>query len=426
MRLKDDEKAMLEGGEGKARQKAMELLVRYGEALGAECLIDTNNVCGANVFTNRQSRLAHPDYKNQDAVFSEFSLDSEEELEIPSVRAFSCQLIGPMDRDNWQLQGLSQEEHDSILESESYSARHGIHLMSTCTPYQVGNVPVKGEHCAWMESSAVVYINSVLGARTNVEGRESSAAAMMTGKIPYWGYHLDENRLATHVVHVECEVVSTMDWGLLGYYIGQVVDDRVPVIRGIGHTPDLVKLKHFGAAAASSGGVEMYHIPGITPEASSAEEALGGRRPIAEFSYGTKERRMVYEALNSTASDPQVDLVMIGCPHASIEQIREVCTLLEDTHVHENCHLWVFTPDPIRRLAERNGYAAILRGAGAVLMSDTCPAIGRFLPKGTKVVATDSAKQVHYLPAIMGVQGWFGSVQECVQAAITRKWSGGI
>ena len=202
------------------------------------------------------------------------------------MKAQSYQLIGPMDTKHWQVQGLSPEAHDAIEESESYSAAHGVHLMNTCTPYQVGNVPVKGEHCAWMESSAVVYVNSVLGARTNVEGRESTGAAMLTGKIPYWGFHLEENRFGTHLVQVREPVVSSMEWGLLGYYVGEVVQEGIPVLDGISETPNLVKLKHFGAAAASSGGVEMYHIPGTTVEARTLEEAFGPRTPCRRSSMG--------------------------------------------------------------------------------------------------------------------------------------------
>ena len=104
--------------------------------------------------------------------------------------------------------------------------------MATCTPYQVGNVPVRGEHCAWMESSAVVYCNSVLGARTNTEGTESTGAASITGKIPYWGYHLPENRFGTHLVEVEVPVEDMMDWGLLGYYVGEIIQDEIPVLVG--------------------------------------------------------------------------------------------------------------------------------------------------------------------------------------------------
>jgi predicted aconitase len=431
MKLADDEQAMLDGAQGEAVQAAMDLLVRYGEVLGAERLVDTDNVCGANLFGSRHLSvcgLTGPDagFSPNDRGFSEHSLDAPRPLAIPPVRAQSYQLIGPMDTENWEVQGLAPEERDRILESERYSAEHGIHLMNTCTPYQVGNVPVKGEHCAWMESSAVVYVNSVLGARTNVEGRESTGAAMLTGKIPYWGFHLPENRYGSDLVEVTVPVESNRDWGLLGYWVGEQVQERIPVLDGIGITPDLVRLKHFGAAAASSGGVEMYHVPGVTAEARTVEEALAGRRPAATFRYGEPERREAYEQLNGTASDTGVDLVMIGCPHATLGQIRDVVRLLEGRRVHPDSALWVFTPRALRRVAEQNGYAQALADAGALLMSDTCPAIGQFLPPGTRVIATDSAKQAHYLPAIMKVQGWFGSLAECVDAAVTGTWKGAL
>jgi predicted aconitase len=431
MRLADDEQAMLDGAQGDAVQAAMDLLVRYGEVLGAERLVDTDNVCGANLFGSRHLSvcgLAGPDagFSPNDAGFSEHSLDAAQPLPIPPVRAQSYQLIGPMDTQKWEVQGLAPEEHEKILESERYSAEHGIHLMNTCTPYQVGNVPVKGEHCAWMESSAVVYVNSVLGARTNVEGRESAGAAMLTGKIPYWGYHLPENRFGSDLVDVTVPVESNRDWGLLGYWIGEQVQEGVPVLDGIATTPDLVRLKHFGAAAASSGGVEMYHVPGVTAEARTVEEAFGGRRPAAGLRYGEQERRAAYEHLNSVGADTDVDLVMIGCPHATLGQIRDVVRMLEGRRVHPESALWVFTPRALRQVAEQNGYARALEDAGALLMSDTCPAIGQFLPSGTRVIATDSAKQGHYLPAIMKVQGWFGTLAECVDAAVTGTWRGAL
>ena len=428
MKLADDEQRMLQGEEGPAVQAAMDLLVRYGEVLGAERLVATDNVCGANIFGPRQQALAGgaTGDAGHDAVFAEFSLDSPGGFEIPPVRAHSCQLIGPMDTVEWRTQGVGEETRDLIAGSESYSGRHGIHLMNTCTPYQVGNVPVRGEHCAWMESSAVVYINSVLGAMTNTEGRESAAAAMLTGKIPDWGYHLAPNRFATVLVEVTAEISTVMDWGLLGYYIGGQVGEEVPVLDGVAGTPGLVALKHFGAAAASSGGVELYHIPGTTAEARTVAEALGGRPPARVLRYGPAEQQETLEQLNCTASDTGVDLVMIGCPHATLDQIRDVCDLLGDRKVAGGTQLWVFTPRGIRLLAEQSGYGDRLRAAGGVLMSDTCPAIGRFVPDGTRVVVTDSAKQAHYLPAIMGIQGWFGSTADCVEAAVTGTWRGAL
>ncbi|MED4601615.1 aconitase X catalytic domain-containing protein [Paenibacillus validus] len=425
MRLTDEEKFMLDGREGPAVQKSMDLLVRYGEALGAEKLIHTNNVSTAVT-------IAGPlmsNYARQhgfDAAFSEFNLDSQEPVEIPMVKTHSCQLISGMDTEYWEALGAPSEQVKLTKENEAYNAGLGIQLMSTCTPYQIGNVPVKGEHCAWMESSAVVYINSILGARTNCEGRESTAAAMFTGRIPYWGYHIDENRLGTDLVEVEWEVESMTDWGLLGYYVGEVIGDRVPVLKGIRHVPNSYRVKHFGAAAASSGGVEMYHIPGITAEARTIEEAFGTNKPQFSFKFGKAERQQMYDNLNVSAKDTNVDFIMLGCPHASIEQIWEICKLLKGKRINSGTKLWIFTPRALRQLADKNGYTQIITDAGGLLMSDTCPAISQMLPPGTKVVATDSAKQAHYLPAITGVQTWFGSLEDCIHAAVTGKWSGGL
>ena len=429
MNLTDTEKMMLEGREGIAVQKAMELLVRYGDALGAERLVDTNNVCGA-VTAPTPEKMEMVKIKGFEhalqAGFSEMNLDSDVVIEVPRVKVYTCQLIQRFGPDTAGLHDGSRELLDLQEDSDKFFGARGVHIMATCTPYQVGNVPVKGEHCAWMESSAVVYCNSVLGARTNTEGRESTGAASLTGKIPYWGYHLTENRFGTHLVEVEIPTDSMMDWGLLGYYVGEIIQDDIPVLRGLLSQPDLAKLKHFGAAAASSGGVEMYHIPGVTPEAPSADSAFRHREPVHTLRYGKKERRTAYENLNASAKDRNVDFVMLGCPHDSIEQVWQAARLLAGNRLHPATELWIHTPRALRELADRSGYTKIVEEAGGHILSDSCPAISRLMPKGTKVVATDSAKQAHYLPAITGVQTWFGSLEDCIQAAVTGKWSAGL
>jgi predicted aconitase len=431
MRLTDDEKAMLDGRAGKARQKAMELLVRYAEALGVDRFVDTTNVAGVpgqvNPFLQGHYREAlggadaHVGY---DVVFSLFDLDSDEIVDVPRVGTHSCHLQGGYDPDNWELLGARPEAAKLSRDSEAGAVERGVKILKTCTPYLAGNVPRQGEHCAWMESSAVVYCNSVLGARTNTEGRESTSAAMLTGKIPYFGFHLDEHRRGTHHIVVDVDVDSVMDWGMLGYFVGEVVQERIPVLTGRMSRPDLVRYKHFGAAAASSGGVEMYHLVGITPEAHTREAAFDGNTPVQTFRYGPAERRRTYETLNANASDPDVDYVMLGCPHASLEQIQEACRLLDGHRISENCRLWIFTSRAVRRQAEDAGYARIIRDAGGVLLTDTCSAIGQALPPGTKVAALDSAKQVHYLPAMMAIQAWFGSTADCIGAALTGRWNG--
>lgn len=424
MRLRDDEKAMLAGDQGPAVQKAMDLLVRYGEALDAQCLVDTRNVAGTIGATTPFLRQYAEREGGMDAVFSEFNLDSVEVVRIPKVKVFSSHLQQGIDPRHAERQGISPDVVRIYETGQAYSSGLGVQPLNTCTPYQVGNVPVKGEHCAWMESSAVIYINSVLGARTNAEGRESTGAAMLTGKIPYWGLHLDENRRGTHLIQLDIDVSTTADWGLLGYWVGEQVQDCIPVIEGVSHQPNLARLKHFGAAAASSGGVEMYHLVGVTPEARTREQAFGATRPSATWRFGEAERRWAYEQVNVTARDAQVDFVMLGCPHYSLEQIWEVCQLLEGQRLSANTELWIFTAASIKQLADVAGYTRIIEQAGGHVMTDTCSAIGKVLPKGTRVAAVDSAKQAHYLPAIMGIQAWFGTTGECIQAAIDGRWKG--
>jgi hypothetical protein len=272
----------------------------------------------------------------------------------------------------------------------------------------------------------------VLGARTNTEGRESTSAAMLTCRIPNWGYHLDEPRLASMGVQLDIPIESVEDWGLLGYWMGDWVQDRVAVIDGLGKVskvPNLPRLKHFGAAASSSGGVELFHLVGVTPEAQTLEQATGGRKLQDLRRYGKRERAETYERINSTApsaeANAQVDYVMLGCPHYTIEQIWEATQLIEGRKVHPKSALWIFTPWAIKALADRNGYTQIIEAAGGKIMTDSCSAMSRAVPPGTRVVALDSMKQAHYLPAILGVQAWFGTTAQCVDAACTGRWSAG-
>src|SRR5262249_54719365 len=161
------ERAMLDGREGKAKQKAMELLVRYGEALDAERFVDTTNVTGvpgqSSVFLEKYYKHARGDAaSNRDAIYSLFDLDSDEIVDVPQVATPSCHLQGGVDPENWQMLGASPDAAALARVSETRSVERGVKILKTCTPYLVGNVPRLGEHCAWMESSAVIYCNSVL------------------------------------------------------------------------------------------------------------------------------------------------------------------------------------------------------------------------------------------------------------------------
>ncbi len=184
MFLADDEKAMLDGASGVATQKAMELLVRYATALGAERFVDTKNITGvpgsSTLFLQKYFE-EHAGDGSFEAVFSLYDLDAADVMPVPKAGENCCHLQGGMDLAHWSDLGMSREAMQHQREDEAELARHGVRIMKTCTPYLAGNLPAKGEHCAWMESSAVVYCNSVIGARTNTEGRESTSAAMLTG-----------------------------------------------------------------------------------------------------------------------------------------------------------------------------------------------------------------------------------------------------
>ncbi|WP_037568724.1 aconitase X [Phaeacidiphilus oryzae] len=428
LHLTDEEKAMRDGAEGPAVAAAMDLLVRYGEALGAERLCETRNVAGTTTQPSpAKARLVAEGGWNK--AFSVISLDSDEVVDVPEMRVPTCQLQHGFGPDSVGVAPYPREFVELQTDAEAFYGRRGVNILATCTPYQVGNLPVRGEHVAWMESSAVIYANSVLGARTNCEGGASTGAASLTGRIPCWGNHLTEHRYGTHLVQVDGPVRDFMDWGLLGYHVGDLVQEGRPVVVGEFAHPDLVDLKHFGAAAASSGGVELYHLPGITPEAPDTEAAFGpggGRRLPEALHFGAAERRAAYETLNDQGRSTDVDFVLLGCPHASVDQIRAAARALEGRRLNSGTQLWIMAPRALKEVADRSGYTAVIEAAGGRILADSCPAMSRTAPPGTRVFATDSAKQAHYLPAILGIEAWFGSLQDCVDAAVTGRWKGDL
>ena len=423
MILTDTEKAMADGADGPAVAAAMDLLQRYGAALDAERLCEVRNVAGTTTQPSpAKARLVADG--GWDKAFAVINLDSEEDLEIPPMAVPTCQLQQGFGPDSVGTVPYPAEFVALQSDAEAFYGRRGVSILATCTPYQVGNLPVRGEHCAWMESSAVVYANAVLGARTNCEGTASTGAASLTGRIPCWGNHHVAHRRGTHLVLVDTPVASFLDWGLLGYFAGEVVQEGRPVITGSHALPDLTDLKHFGAAAASSGGVEMYHLPGVTPEAPTLDAAFGGAAGPEPVVYGPADRAAVYQRLNDQGTTADVDFVLLGCPHASLEQIRDAATALDGRRLHDGTELWIMAPRALAAVAERSGYTAVIEEAGGKVLTDSCPAMSRAAPPGTRVFATDSAKQAHYLPAILGIEAWFGTTADCVDAAVTGRWRG--
>lgn len=422
MNLTDYERRMLDGEFGAARQKAIEFIVEYGTALNAPCLIPVSSVAGGLEYS-AFTRDFYEKY-GMDALFSEFNLNSSEELEIPVVSVPTATTISLTDVTQSEAIGVDRGIHDFCVAGEEYSKAKGMQCLSTCVPYQSLLIPTFGEHLAWMESSAVVAANSIFGARTNTESIESSGASSLSGRTPYWGLHCLENRYATHEFQINYEIEHDRDWGLLGYLIGEIAQENIPVVTGLKHRPTFDELKHFGAASAASGGVEIYHMPGFTPEAHTLGMALGENEPQETIHISKKDIESTYMRLNSQGESSDIDYIVLGCPHYSLNQIKELVRLLNGRAISASLEMWVYVPYTTKSMCDRQGYSQELKKAGVRLLADTCAVVGNLAPTNARKAATNSAKMAHYLPSVVDVQCFFGATEDCVEAAISGKWEG--
>ncbi len=396
MELTAAQQAMLEGEQGRAVCKAMEILVALGTIYGARRMVPVRSV-----------QIAGVSYEN----LGEAGLQFLDEMALGGGRTRVLTTLNPagMDVENWQALGISAEfarQQQRVIDA---FARMGVVTTCTCTPYFSGNLPRFGEHIAWAESSAVCFANSVIGARTNREGGPSALAAALTGVTPEYGYHLDHNRRPGVRIEVRGweQVLSSAqanEWqaaqafGALGAAIGRRLEAvaaaqghaPVPYILGISHAT-LDQLKAFCASLATFGGAALFHMAGITPEAAVCDP------PEAAIEVGPADIRQAAAALGAPSDeiDP-VDFYSLGCPHLSIGEVAHLAHLLNGKRV--NGEFWVTTSRPVKQIADRMGYTEIIEASGARFAADTCcvvaPIKGRF-----HRLATDSAKACYYAGA---------------------------
>lgn len=424
MRLSADEQEMLAGKQGPARRVAMDLLVRYAEALGAEEFIDTNNVTliAGTLPDISLIRKIVPSM-DIDTIASRFYLDSDETVIVDKVMAYTSSNATHRDKRYPKLQRGGQETCDLMETIEKYLERIGVINLITCTPYQAGNVPTRGEHCAWIESSAQAYCNSVLGARTNIEGQHSAFASAITGKTPFWGLHRPENRYGNLEIRIERQPIVLEDWYLMGFHFGELLDGRIPVYTNLQTRPNLYQLIAFSAAVMTTGSSCMFHIEGITPEAPSFNVATNGRKGLDVLTYKTEDRRNAYEEINTSDSD-NVDVIVLGCPHYGIEQMKMIAGMLQGKKIKENVALFITTMRSVKAILDRDGYTATIEGAGAIILEDSCGLV-LDITDPNMVAASDSVKMTHYIRGTTGIKhAWFGTTQECIDAAMSGKWSG--
>ena len=389
---------MLDGEEGYAVRKSMEILVALGDIFGAESLIKVGSV-----------QVAGVSYHNLGDAGLEFL---NELAKDGRVRVLTTLNPAGMDLENWRQLGISEEFAEKQNQVIDAFESMGILISCTCTPYLIGNLPRYGEHIAWSESSAVTFANSVLGAKTNREGGPSALAAAFVGKTPNYGLHLDENRIPDVHVKVEADLKKLSDWGALGYAIGKKAENKIPFITGIkeAETDDL---KSFCASVVTYGAKPLFYLKGITP-ASETVHAPKNAITIEE-----SDIKNAYDNINDQISD--IDFVCVGCPHCSIKEIAQIADLLKGKKVADNTELWVATSRTAKQLADKRGYTQTIEGAGGKFACDTCMAVaplkGRF-----KALATTSAKGCFYSRQNL-MKTKMGSMEECVNAAVTGKWN---
>jgi predicted aconitase len=398
MELTQQEQAMLDGAEGYAVRKSMEILVALGEIFGAKSLIDVGSV-----------QVAGVSYHNLGDAGLEF-LDSL--AKDGRVKVLTTLNPAGMDLENWRQLGISPdfaEKQNLVIDAFQ---RMGILVSCTCTPYLIGNLPLYGEHLAWSESSAVTFANSVLGAKTNREGGPSALAAAFVGKTPCYGLHLDENRVPDIHVQVNTELGKLSDWGALGYAIGKKAENKIPYITGI-KAAELDELKSFCASVVTYGAKPLFYMKGITPGAEL--QTL----PKQTVTIEKADLQNAYDNINDNVSD--IDFVCVGCPHCSIKEIQEIAELIRGKKVKEGTELWVATSRTAKQLSDKRGYTAVIEAAGGKFACDTCMAVaplkGRF-----KALATTSAKGCFYSRQNL-MKTKMGSMKECVDAAVTGKWN---
>ena len=404
MKLTDEEKRMLDGESGQPAKMAMDIVVAIGEIYGAEKLIpiQTAHIAGLSL---KSHGIAGMEWV-EDIAKSGAKVCVPTTLNVIGVDR-SRDLKMPAD---WSTNQMRIEKAYECM---------GCYGSSTCVPYYMGFIPKFGESIAWAESSAVVFTNSVLGARDNREGGPTAMASGLTGRTPLYGLHLDENRKGDVHYEVTAELRDIADYCGLGAYVGKRVGTKIPVFSGISY-PSTEALVYLGSALASSGGVAMFHVVGVTPEAPTIEAAFGGKK-YDTILITNREIEEGKQQLTS-ARDNKVDYVALGCPHYSLSQLEELARLLHGKKISKDVTMWVHTNVAIKAIAAQLGYVRAIEESGAIVTQDLCTILGNPEALGFKTLATNSGKMAFYAPGSNGFGVWFGDAKRCIDAAVTGFW----
>ena len=405
MRLSDEDKGKLAGEAGTSTAIAMELVVASGRALGAEKLLD---ISAAHVDSCLYHGRASLDFAEKLAV------DGATVAVPATLNVSSLDLLHP---DLYRGDAETAVRARALM--EAYVAM-GCLPTWTCAPYQLANRPRLGEQVAWGESNAIVFANSVLGARTNRYGDFLDISCAIIGRAPAVGLHTDEGRLATVLVDLvvpESWLDGELLYVALGHVVGKTVGTAVCVISGLDDRASEDRLKALGAAAASSGAVGMFHVVGVTPEAATLDEATGGRAPARSVIVDADALRAAVAELSSDSQ--ALGAVSVGTPHASFQELATIARLVDGRTT--TVPFYVNTSRDVHATARAEGHIAVIERFGATMVTDTCTYTTPIMGDPTGAVMTNSGKWAYYAPGNLGVDVVLASLSDCVESAVSGR-----
>ena len=401
--LEARDRAMLDGVEGPALQQAMRILAATARQQGAMALTDVTRAHIDGCIYAGPANL----------VFAETMEKLGARVRVPTtMNAIS------VDRQNWQAQGVPPEFGGPAARLADSYVRMGCRPTFTCAPYLLDDAPGSGELIGWSESNAVIFANSVLGARTAKHPDFLDLCIALTGRAPLAGAFLDEHRQARRIVDVELPAGAGPEaWPLIGYLAGHAAPDRVPLLRGLAQAkPSHDDLKALCAAFGTTSAAPMLHVEGVTPEAGGAVDAAADRVVLT--------RAQLAEGWDRLNEGPEeVDLVAIGSPHASLTECRALADGLAGRERKPDVAVIVTAGRQVIAAAEADGTMGKLRASGVDVISDLCwCSISRpVFPVGTKTVITTSGKYAHYGPGLSGCAVRLGTLGDCIEAALTGR-----
>jgi predicted aconitase len=403
------DQTLLEGKQGPAAQMAMRIIVRMAELQGATELLD---IVGAHI----DSTL----YMGEATLeFAERLANMGGKVVVPTTLN-----VTGVDEHGWQAWATPPDHAvKARRQMMAYQQMGGIPTW-TCTPYQTVHRPTFGQQIAWGESNAIVFANSVIGARTERYPDLMDICAAITGRVPALGLHLTENRagqllLQLRDIPVEVQADDTF-YPLLGAFIGRLAGEQIPVVDGLSLQPDEEQLKALGAASASAGAVALFHIVGVTPEAPTFEAAFQGRPPVKVIEITMPLLQEMWRDF-TTAEGDALDMVVLGSPHFSLAQFQQLAPLLAGKKRHPDVPFLVTSSRAMAAMAQKTGVLQPLLEFGGTVTVDTCILTTPMLPTSVQTLMTNSAKYAYYAPGMLNTRVTFGSLADCVTSAMVGR-----